>query len=65
MSQPLNQNSNDYFNNIQNTYPHSQPINNNINQMLNDSSQIQNNNFINNEKSDNYDFIYECCYKYF
>ena len=60
MSQPFNHNSNDYFNNnIQNFYPHSQPINNNINQMLNDSSQIQNNNFINNEKSDNYDFIYE------
>ena len=59
MSQPLNDNSDDYFNNIQNIYPHSQPINNNINQMLNNSSQIQNNNSSKSEKNDNYDFIYE------
>ena len=59
MSQPLNDNSDDYFNNIQNIYPHSQPINNNINQILNNSSQIQNNNSSKSEKNDNYDFIYE------
>ena len=58
MSQPLNSNSNDYFNiNYQQRIPHSQPINNNINQMLNYNSEIQNKNEIKNENDS--DFIYE------
>ena len=54
MSQPTNQNQNDYFYNIHNI-PHSQPINNNINQMLEDSHF----NKINSKNDENNDFIYE------
>ena len=57
MSQPINQNSNNYFNNnIQNTFPHSQPNNNNINNMLEHAYYNQNNN---SKKDDNNEFIYE------
>jgi len=64
MSQQINPNSDDYFNNqMENRYPHSQPINNNINQMINNNFKNQNNN--NNKElnkdngNDNNDFIYD------
>ena len=60
MSQPIEHNSNDYFNNgVPNTFPHSQPINNNINQMLDNCNQNQDNNSKKNDNSNDYDFIYE------
>ena len=61
MSQPMNHNSNDYFNNIsEGRYSHSQPINNNINQILNNPQLIQNNIIKNDNNNDNdNEFIYE------
>ena len=60
----MNKNSNDYFNNIsEGRYSHSQPINNNINQILNNPQLIQNSNIIknnnNNDKDNDNEFIYE------
>ena len=60
MSQPMNQNSDDYFNIIsEGRYSHSQPINNNVSQMLNNPQLIQNSNIIKNENNNDNEFIYE------
>ena len=55
----MNSNSNEYFNNINQyqAFPHSQPINNNINEILNYNNENQNQNII--KKEDDNDFIYE------
>lgn len=58
MSQPIYQNSNDYFNNnTGNNFPHSQPINNNIQEMLDHPFSSQDNK--SSKDDDKYDYIYE------
>ena len=60
MSQPIENNSDDYFNNIMpNSFPHSQPINNNISQMMESYNQNQANNSKKNDNNNDNDFIYE------
>ena len=60
MSQPMNEDSNDYFNNISlGRYPHSQPINNNISQMLDNPQLSQNKDIIQNNNDNDNKFIYE------
>lgn len=62
MSQPLKDNPYDYDylnDNPQQIFSHSQPINNNINQMLENSYQNQINNSVVNSNDNDNDFIYE------
>jgi uncharacterized protein YkwD len=60
MSQPINEDSDDYFNNISlGRYPHSQPINNNISQMMDNPQLSQNKDIIQNNNDNDNKFIYE------